>query len=136
MCKSYATLLWHFAFIKKYTKESDGKCGGERGHAEKVMSQTAMNFKICIFVQRDPPLLSLISHSPTLQILFSQKVQPMKSSPQAVSFIKHAIKQIKLIIYLHILNGIIIFLTTSKRHTSFLSSLLNFTAMVTLVEFH
>lgn len=61
---SYASLLRHFVFFIMESKSE-----GRRGHAGEVMSQIAMNFQICIFVQRDPPLL-LISPSPTLFAFF------------------------------------------------------------------
>lgn len=57
----------------------------------------------------------------------------MKFSPlarQVVPLMKRAMKQIKLIIHLHTLRGIIIF----QRLSSLLE--VNFNAMVTLVEFH
>lgn len=63
----YAALLWHFVF---FIMESDRKSEGRRGHAGKVMSQIAIYFQTCIFVQRDPPLLPLISPSPTLSLSF------------------------------------------------------------------
>lgn len=50
--------------------ESDRKSEGRRGHAGKVMSQIAIYFQTRIFVQRDPPLLPLISPSPTLSLSF------------------------------------------------------------------
>lgn len=53
---SYASLLQHFVFFIMESKSEGG-----RGHAGEVMSQIAMNFQICIFVQRDPPLLLILS---------------------------------------------------------------------------
>lgn len=54
----YSFFLRHFVFIKKYTDENDRKSGGVwgGGHAH-MLCLTVVNFQICIFFQRDLPLL-------------------------------------------------------------------------------
>lgn len=73
-----------YSFNKKYyTKDSDRKSGGNRGHAGKVLSQVDMNFQICIFVQWDPPLLPLTSRF--FPMKFSQLASQVLSLVQQTS---------------------------------------------------
>lgn len=82
------------------------------GHAGYVMSPNLVNFQICIFVQRDPPLLIYFSSAHCSAFFHSlQNAQPKLSSrlaSQAVLF-HETMKQIKRINNLDILLIIIVF---------------------------